>query len=281
MLKKEIRYDFQKRLMQLHKPDRRDYGAVKAAGEWQLPEDIRIVIDQDAAPVIVTAARDLADYLLVSMGIGAGLSYKDLGICIRVGLCASVAGPIGYSISVGYDGITVLGSDPEGAAQGLFYLEDLMNRRGAPILKMGTVARRALFKMRLAHSPFGMFEYPDEAFAWMAHLGFNAIELWLKDVGVSLRGDVVNVDLLCQRAAKWGIKVYASLYQPHTYHPDDEGAQEFYDALYGDFFARCPGLGGICMVGEANQFQSRDPRVGKTVAEAVAKAARESGVARL
>ncbi|MBQ9967415.1 MAG: hypothetical protein IJO88_01675 [Oscillospiraceae bacterium] len=264
MLKKEIRYDFQKRLMQLHKPDRRDYGAVKAAGEWQLPEDIRIVIDQDAAPVIVTAARDLADYLLVSMGIGAGLSYKDLGICIRVGLCASVAGPIGYSISVGYDGITVLGSDPEGAAQGLFYLEDLMNRRGAPILKMGTVARRALFKMRLAHSPFGMFEYPDEAFAWMAHLGFNAIELWLKDVGVSLRGDVVNVDLLCQRAAKWGIKVYASLYQPHTYHPDDEGAQEFYDALYGDFFARCPDLGGICMVGEANQFQSRDPRVGKT-----------------
>lgn len=263
MLEKEIRYDFQKRLMQVHKPNRRDHNAVKTEGEWQLPEDIRIVIDRDASSVVVTAAKDLADYLLVSMGIGAGLSYKESGVCIRVGLCSAVSGPIGYSITVD-DGITVLGSDPEGIAQGLFYLEDLMNRRRAPIFKQGTISRRALFHTRFIHSPFGMFEYPEEAFAWMAHLGYNAIGLWLKEPGISLRGDVVNVNLLCERAARWGIKVFATLYQPHTCHPDDEGAQEFYDKLYGDFFACCPALAGIQMVGEANQFQSRDPRVGKT-----------------
>ena len=120
MLEKEVRYDFQKRLMQVHKPNRRDYNAVKTEGEWQLPEDIRIVIDRDASSVVVTAAKDFADYLLVSMGIGAGLSYKESGVCIRVGLCSAVSGPIGYSITVRYDGITVLGSDPAGAAQGLF-----------------------------------------------------------------------------------------------------------------------------------------------------------------
>lgn len=263
MLKKEIRYDFRKRLLQLHKPDRRDRSAVRQPGEWQLPEDIRIAVERDASAVIVTAAKDLADYLLVSMGIGAGLSYEKSDGCIAVSVSEEVEGPIGYRITV-EDGITVLGSDPEGAAQGLFYLEDLMNRRGAPMIREGTIVRRALFHTRFVHSPFGMFEYPEEAFAWMAHFGFNAIGLWLKEPGISLRGDVINVELLCQRAARWGIKVFATLYQPHTCHPDDDGAQEFYDKLYGDFFARCPELAGIQLVGEANQFQSRDPKVGKT-----------------
>lgn len=262
MLRKEIRYDFHKRLLQVHKPGRRKE-LTPQAGEWALPDSIAIVVGKDPDEVVMTAARDFADYLLVSMGISAGIAYEGTAPCIRVGVDCAVDGPIGYAITV-EDGICVRGSDPAGAAQGLFYLEDLMNRRQAPYLKTGTVTRKALFHTRFAHSPFGMFEYPEEAFAWMAHLGYNAIELWLKDVGVSLRGDVVNVNLLCQRAARWGIKVFATLYQPHTCHPDDDGAQAFYDHLYGDFLARCPGLDGIILVGEANQFQSRDPRVGKT-----------------
>ena len=47
-------------------------------------------------------------------------------------------------------------------------------------------------------------------------------------------------------------------------HPDDEGAQEFYDALYGELFTVCPKLKGVTLIGEANQFASRDPAVGKT-----------------
>lgn len=264
MLQKEIRYDFHKRLMQVHKPNRRDANVVKAADEWEIPASIAIVIDKDPAPVLYTAAKDFADYLLVSMGISAAVAYSAPEPCIRVAICSAIAGPIAYEIQVEEGGITVLASDPEGAAQGLFQLEDRMNRRKAPFLKLGTVRRKALFDTRFAHSPFGMFEYTDECFAWMAHFGYNALNLWLKDAGTSLRGDTVNVNLICQKAAKWGIKIFACLYQPHTKHPDDPGSQEFYDQLYGDFFARCPRLSGISMVGEANEFQSRDPRVGKT-----------------
>lgn len=139
-----------------------------------------------------------------------------------------------------------------------------MNLRCAPFLEKGTVTRRSRFRWRSAHSPFGMGEYTDECFSWMAHLGYNSIGLWLKDCGTSLRGDTVNVNLLCERAEKYGIRVSALLYNPHNHHPDDPGSQEFYDDLYGKFFADCPKLSGVALVGEAQQFQSRDPRVGKT-----------------
>lgn len=39
MLQKGIRYDFRKRLMQVHKPNRRDLQAVKTNDEWALPAD--------------------------------------------------------------------------------------------------------------------------------------------------------------------------------------------------------------------------------------------------
>lgn len=263
MLQKEIRYDFHKRLMSVHIPNRRNEALRPADDEWEIPDGIAIVLETDDE-VAYTAAKDFADYLLVSMGISARITRKNAQPAIRVTVSSAIAGPIGYGIQVDDTGITVTGSDTAGAAQGLFQLEDLMNLRKAPLLKKGTITRKAMFFLRFVHSPFGMFEYTDECFAWMAHLGYNAIELWLRDAGTSLRGDTVNVNLICQRAAKWGIKVFACLYQPHNHHPDDPGSQEFYDSLYGDFLARCPGLDGIGMVGEANQFQSRDPFVGKT-----------------
>ena len=39
MLQKGIRYDFRKRLIQMHKPNRRDLQAVKTNDEWALPAD--------------------------------------------------------------------------------------------------------------------------------------------------------------------------------------------------------------------------------------------------
>jgi len=264
MLQQESRYDFYKRLFPLHRPDRRDRSLVPEADEFVLPDKLTISIDKNPAPVLLTAVKDFVDYLLVSMGISACLSYNDPAACIQVSVDSSVQGPIGYEHAISDDCIRVTGSAPDGAAQGMYALEDRMNLRCAPFLKKGVTARHALFDTRFVHSPFGMFEYPEESFSWMAHLGFNAIDLWLLDSGTSLRGDTVNVKLLCDRAERYGIKVYAELYQPHSAHPDDEGSQEFYDELYGNFFEKCPKLAGISLVGEANQFTSRDPFVGKS-----------------
>ena len=265
MLKKEIRYDFQKRLMSIHRPDRRDLSLQPNEKEWALPDGVCVVVDKDAEPVVHTAAKDFLDYLLVSMGVSARMAYtvpscccKESAPCICVKVCPAVDGPIGYEIDVQDGCITVTGSDPAGAAQGLFQLEDRMNRRRAPFLTLGKTARKALFENRFIESPFGIAEYTDHAFAWMAHFGYNCISLHLKDSCTNWRKDTINMNLLCHRASAWGIKVYACLAQPHTAHPDDEGAQEYYDKLYSEFFASCPDLYGITLVGEANQFRSRD-----------------------
>ena len=264
MLSKENRYDFYKRLLPVHKPNRRNKALTPRENEWVFPNVTVIRLPQKADKVMRTAALDFVDYLLTSMNVSACLTFEQNGHAdIIVAEARDIAGPISYRITVN-NGIVLEGCDAAGIAQGFYSLEDRMNLRCAPFLEKGTVTRRSRFQTRSVHSPFGMFEYNDECFAWMAHMGYNCIGLWLKDSGTSLRGDTVNVPLLCERAEKYGIKVSALLYQPHDRHPDDEGAQEYYDNLYAKFFADCPKLAGISLVGEANQFQSHDPKVGKS-----------------
>ncbi len=267
MLKKERRYDFFKRLLPLHKPNLRDRSLTPADDEWALPDGAVIRLPENSDKVIRTAALDFIDYLLTSMNISARLTFEQnshADIIVELGEApADEYGFHGYRLAV-EQGLVLTGFSPVGAAQGFYALEDLMNLRRAPFLKKRSIVRRSLFSGRSVHSPFGMFEYNDECFAWMAHLGYTSISLWLKDSGTSLRGDTVNVQLLCERAEKYGISVSACLFQPHDRHPDDPGSQEYYDKLYGDFFADCPKLAGIGLVGEANQFQSRDPHVGKS-----------------
>ena len=265
MLNKENRYDFYKRLIPIHKPNRRNRALTPNNNEWAFPDGAIIRLPENPDKVLKTAALDFIDYLLTSMNISARLTFEQTGFAhINVSVDSEVPGPIGYRIVTTAEGVTLIGSDAAGAAQGFYSLEDRMNLRCAPFLEIGTVTRRSLFASRSVHSPFGMFEYNDECFAWMAHLGYNSISLWLEDSGTSLRGDTVNVQLLCERAEKYGIRVSACLFQLHDRHPDDPGSQEYYDKLYGDFFAACPKLSGVSLVGESQQFQSRDPRVGKS-----------------
>ena len=108
-----------------------------------------------------------------------------------------------------------------------------MSIRKAPFIKAGKVERKALFSPRITQSPFGMYEYPDEAFAWMAHNGYDALDLWIRDPYTDNRGYYIDLRLIAERAEKYGIDLYIELYAPHSKHPDEEGAEEFYDDLYG------------------------------------------------
>lgn len=110
------------------------------------------------------------------MQISAHLSYKeDAGAkLLRIVLNQDIgeaSGTMGYRITTGPNGILLEGYDENGAAQGLYFLEDLMNLAEAPAVSYGTIARKAMFSPRFAQSPFGMFEYNDAALAHMAHLG--------------------------------------------------------------------------------------------------------------
>ncbi len=264
MLKKENNYDFREELRQVHKKDRRDYSEVCGASELELKNGVCIVVPQTEDVVIYTAAKDFADYLLVSMGIGAmvspcapaGFQKIELSLSQDIG---EANGYMGYSITTGDDGITVEGYDSRGVMQGLFFMEDLMNIRKGPFMEKGNIRRKALFDFRMTQSPLGMFDYTDESLSLMAHFGYDSVDVWLKDGWTTLRGDYIDMRSLADRAEKYGIKINIELYKVHAMHPDDEGAQEYYDEMYGELFRACPKIGSIILEGEANHFVSKDP----------------------
>ena len=268
MLQKEKRYEFKRELLKVHKKGRRDYSLVPGSNEYAVPNILGLVLPQGYDIVAETAAKDFADYLFTSMDISAMVCKEECEIpAIRMSYNEDIgegSGYMGYRITVTDDGITLEGYDSAGIAQGLYFLEDLMNLRRAPYLEKKTIAKRALFSPRFAQSPFGMFEYTDDCLSHMAHLGYDAIMLWIRGLNINNRGEYIDMPLLCERAEKYGIQVYIQLFADHYMHPDDEGAQEYYDRLYGDIFKACPKIKGIELVGEANHFHSKDPdpRVG-------------------
>ncbi|MBE6688938.1 MAG: hypothetical protein E7588_06635 [Ruminococcaceae bacterium] len=267
----EKNYQFKTDLLQIHQRDRRDLSLKPDKNEFELFEGIKIhvcekALASDSDSVIMTAVRDFEDYLFTSMGIGAGVTRSkdaDLKISLNSDL-GDASGYMGYRITVTADGITLEGYDVRGVAQGLYYMEDMMNIRRAPFLTHGTTARKAMFSPRTCQSPFGMFEYHDAALSIIAHMGFDTIDMWMKDAHTTKRGDFYDLNLLSQRAAKYGLDVSVGNYALHDRHPDDEGAKEYYEKMYGDFFEAAPRIKYITLVGEATNFPSRDPRVGKS-----------------
>ena len=267
MLKQQHNYDFKCELLNVHKKNIRNEKLFPEDDEFIFTDGVKIFVKNFENQVVLTAVRDFEDYLFTSMNVSACIvkAPNEARVIVELGRdLGDGEGYMGYRITTEKDCIKIEGYDERGAAQALYYLEDIMNIRKAPFIKCGKVERKALFTPRITQSPFGMYEYPDEAFAMMAHYGFDAIDLWLKDAYTDNRGYYIDVRLIAERAAKYGIDVYVQLYSPHSKHPDDEGAQEFYDKLYGELFTVCPIIKGITLIGEANQFASRDPAVGKT-----------------
>ncbi len=264
MLKKEHRYEFKKDLLQVHKKDRRDLSLKATPGEFEITNGVNILLPTSCDSVILTAAKDFSDYLLTSMKLSSMVTYceYDNTCLIKLVLNTDIeeaSGYMGYRISFTDNTVLVEGYDSRGIAQGLYFLEDLMNLRKGPFLERKVIKKKALFSPRLIQSPFGMFEFTDECLSYLAHLGYDALELWIKGLNLTKRDDYLDMYLLCERAEKYGIKIYIELYAPHSMHPSDPGAQSFYDNLYGKIFEACPKICGLTLLGEAIGFPSRDP----------------------
>ena len=261
------KFEFKKELMQVHKKNRRNKALTPAADEFELSGGIKIVVAEDAGVITMTAARDFIDYLFTSMNVPAMLTTEGGENSVTLSVNSDIeeaSGFMGYRITTSETGITVEGYDEKGIAQGLYYLEDLMNVRKAPFVKKGVIKRKALFTSRSTHSPFGMHEWPDEALAIAAHAGMTHITLWIKDGYTSQRKDnFLDVRLLAERAEKYGLDVVVGLSAPHSKHPDEPDAQEYYDELYGTLFDACPKIKMVSVVGESTNFVSKDPKAGK------------------
>jgi len=262
MLHKESNYDFCKRLLTVHRTDLRNHQLRPEADEFSFRDSVRIGIPPDADEVLLTAAKDFADYLFTTMNVEAFLSKAPAGAQEENALIlhadpALELGIRGYRITVDQH-VMVEAADSRGLAQGLYYLEDVMNLRRAPFLKKGSVSGRPMFESRQVMSGYGMGEYPDEYLSLLAHHGFTSLMLWIKGVNETKKG-FQNFKDLGTRAAKYGLDIYIESYAPHDVYPEGEEAQKYYDELYGNLFRLCPFIKGLVIVGEAAKFVSRDP----------------------
>ena len=267
MLKIEHNYDFRKRMLAGHKPDLRDFSVMAQDDDCVLSDGVTLCVPKDAGEVILTAAKDFADFLFTSMRIASTMKWgattqsnnfvnialaKDSGVDL-----GEYAGYRGYRIVI-EDGIRIYGDDERGVAQALYYLEFLMNYRKAPYIKRETIDRKPRFSPMMVHSGYGLDEYPSEHLSAIAHEGRDAILVFTKDTNMT-PGGFRDFNELIFRAARYGLDVYAYSYMPSKFHPDDEGGREYYDSTYGRLFKTCPGLKGVVLVGESVHFPSKDP----------------------
>lgn len=271
---KEMNYDFRKRLLEVHKKDRRDDEAVPSPDEIRITGDWTVEIGENAGRVILNAARDLQEYLFTSMGISVRLKRAShargeavsgaLRIILTTREEAGDIGkeldtPKGYRIICNDSEIIICGYDDKGTAQGCYYLEDIMSLRTAPFVEKGDTTRKPLFSPRMVHSGYGLDMFPDAHLNAIAHAGMDAVLVFVKDVDTTPHG-YLDFNELIYRASGYGIDVYAYSYLKSLKHPEDGDAKEYYDGTYGKLFKVCPGLKGIVMVGESVEFPSKDPR---------------------
>ena len=269
----EQNYDFRKRLLEVHNPNMRDCDVLPQAGEVEVNKKWEIVISKSADRVIHTTAKDLQEYFFASMGLSLRLvrsanieEEAESGLQKIVYVTKDTAQELGeslytprsYRFIANENRIVLCGYDERGAAQASYYLEDLMNLKHAPIVKIGEESRKPLLSPRMVHSGYGLDMFPDAHLNKIAHAGMDAILVFTKDVDITPQG-YLDFNELIYRAAAYGIDVYAYSYLKSLKHPDDPAAEEYYDNTYGKVFEKCPGIKGIVMVGESVEFPSKDP----------------------
>lgn len=272
-MKTEKNYAFQRKLLRPHPVSIYDTRKLPAENQLVLKNNLTIELSEDCQTVATTAAQDFADYLRTAMNLS--------GITLKRGLTDSKNNTVkihpvsdanaallgeanrykGYCI-ITDNSVEIYAHDECGTAQALYHLEDVMSLEHAPFLAKGTEKQWPMFSPQMVHSGYALDDYPEEYLSYIAHEGRDAILVFTKDVDTTPSG-YLDFNQLIDRAAKYGIDVYAYSYMISNMSPESEEAYEFYDNSYGRLFRQCPGLKGVVLVGESVEFPSRDPHVAK------------------
>jgi hypothetical protein len=274
----EKNYEFRKELLEIYKANIRNYNISPSEDEICIDKTWEIIIPRNAGRVLLNAAKDLQDYLFISMDAGLRLNKvdeddlidetgnnfktiifitKDIADKYRSNFAEHLDTSRGYRFIVSENKIILCGYDERGAAQASFYLEDLISLKEAPVVKKADEIRKPLFSPRMVHSGYGLDMFPDAYLNQIAHAGMDAILVFTKGVDSTPQG-YMDFNELIYRAAGYGIDVYAYSYLKSTKHPDDPDAESYYESTYGKVFEKSPGLKGVVLVGESVEFPSKD-----------------------
>jgi hypothetical protein len=267
----ERAYEFRKSLNCVHQSNRRDFSIKAAKNEIIIEDGWEILFDAKASELVETTAKDLQDYLFVSMNVSVMLKkvvdiakFTDQKNSIIMATAKELENfsskftkAKSYCLKVSKNNIILCGSDERGMAQGSYYIEDLLNFKEAPILKHGEIVRESLFSPRMTHSGWGLDEFPDAHLNAIAHAGMDSILVFAKAADMTTTGYLDFNDLI-DRAAKYGIDLYLYSYLKSLKHPSEKDATEHYDSTYGKLFEACPRAKGVILVGESCEFPSKD-----------------------
>ena len=146
-------YAFRERLETVHRTGLRDAALRPAADEFAFADGMKV---DDA---------DFADYLSVSMGVKASVG-RDGAVVATVD---DTLRDREYTVEVRKDGVEIRAADNRALHQAYYHLEDLMNLRRAPFLKIGRERRRMRFSPRMIHSGYGCDVFPDNYLKRIAH----------------------------------------------------------------------------------------------------------------
>ena len=256
-MKTEKNYDFRFRHFCVHKPGRRDPERTVKEKETLLDASWRLGCSPGASSMVKRAVDDLQDYFSKSMDLSLTITGEKGAKTLWIEEDPSLEA-LSFLLEVTHDSITVRAVDGKHALRSMVYMEDVMNLEGAPLLPQGAVKRKSLYRNLAVHSGCGIDEFPNEELNGILHAGYNCIDIFLKDIDTTTMGHC-NINDIILRAKEYGISTAFHNYIRCYQHPDDPGAQERFDKVYGEIFKRYPDAVSIGMVGESLEFPSKDP----------------------
>ncbi len=255
----EYPLEFEKRMLQVHKPNRVNPAVVDTLQGTKITRDWKVTYSENSSVVLTNAAKDLQDYFKVSMELDLPLVTGEVPEENTIFITTdSALAPRSFRIQVS-DRIVITGADARYAAQGGYALEDILNMNEAPVIAPRDEMRQMRFSMRTINSGMGEEQYPDAHLQQIAHAGMTAVDVYLLDAATNPE-TAARINDIITRAANFGLDVYGFPHFRNTVHPDDEGAFAHYDGMYGRLMENLPGLKGLLIVGECCEFPSKDER---------------------
>lgn len=248
----ETNYAFRARMAEVHplrlqadaEPLRADEVRVRA------PRISVAAATSDPDGVLAHAAADLRDYFAKSL---REPTDGESGTRIVIGVDSSLR-PLQSKVAVTNGTVFVTGVTPREAAQGCYRIEDELTARGASVVKTGERTYTRLYSPRMVHSGYEIEKFPDWHMDQIAHAGMDAILVFVSEPPDGTRNGRVDMPALVKRAARHGLDVYAYFDRfghPLEKDPTDEGAEQYYDGMFGSIVKNAPGLKGLILVGES------------------------------